>query len=38
MMLDPKKAALTLEKMICRRKKKVTMPVWMMLALKIRYR
>ncbi|MFC1975373.1 SDR family NAD(P)-dependent oxidoreductase [Chloroflexota bacterium] len=37
MMLDPQKVALTLEKMICRRKKKVTMSVWMMLALKVKY-
>jgi short-subunit dehydrogenase len=37
MMLDPKKVVLTLEKMICRREKKVTMPVWMMLALKVKY-
>jgi short-subunit dehydrogenase len=35
--LDPKKAALVLEKMIRRRKKKVILPKWMMMALKIRY-
>jgi short-subunit dehydrogenase len=38
MALDPKKVAMTIETMIRRRKKKVTLPVWMMLALKIRYR
>jgi short-subunit dehydrogenase len=37
MALDPKKVAMTIETMIRRRKKKVTSPVWMMLALKIRY-
>ena len=37
MMLDPKKVALVLEKMICQRKKKVTMPVWMKLALEVKH-
>ena len=38
MMLDPKKVAATLEKMIRQQKKKVILPSWMMLALKVRYR
>jgi short-subunit dehydrogenase len=37
MALDPRKVAVTLEKMIRQRKKKMILPVWMMLALKIRY-
>ena len=37
MTLDPKKVAATLEKMIRQQKKKVILPSWMMLALKIRY-
>jgi short-subunit dehydrogenase len=36
MVLDPKKAAVTLEKMIRRRMKKVILPGWMMLALKVK--
>jgi uncharacterized protein len=35
--LDPKKVAVILDKMIRRQKTKVTLPNWMMLALKIRY-
>ena len=38
MMLDPKKVAVTLEKMIRQRKNKMILPGWMMLALKARYR
>ena len=38
MTLDPKKVAATLEKMIRQQKKKVILPSWMMLALKVRYR
>jgi short-subunit dehydrogenase len=34
--LDPKKVAVVLEKMIRRRKKKVVLPKWMMMVLKIR--
>ena len=37
MVLDPKKVAMTIEAMIRRHKKKVTLPLWMMMALKIRY-
>lgn len=37
MSLDPKKVAVKIEAMIRRQKKKVTLPVWMMLVLKIRY-
>lgn len=35
--LDPKKVAVTLEKMILQHKKKVVCPGWMMLGLKLRY-
>jgi len=38
MTLDPKKVAATLEKMIHQQKKKVILPSWMMLALKVRYK
>ena len=38
MTLEPKKVAATLEKMIRQQKKKVILPSWMMLALKVRYR
>jgi len=38
MVLDPKKVAATLEKMIRQQKKKVILPSWMMLALKVRYK
>lgn len=38
LVLDPKKVAVTLEKMIGRQKKKVILPGWMMVGLKIRYR
>ena len=37
MTLDPKKVAITLEKMIRQQKKQVTLPGWMLLALKVRY-
>ncbi len=37
MALDPKKVAVVLEKMIRRRKKKMILSGWMMLALKVRY-
>lgn len=37
MVLDPKKVAMTIEEMVRRHKKKVTLPVWLLLALKIRY-
>jgi short-subunit dehydrogenase len=36
MVLDPKKVAVTVDKMIRRRKKKVILPGWMMLALKVK--
>ncbi len=36
--LDPKKVAVTLEKMVCQRKEKVILPGWLMPALKLRYR
>lgn len=36
--LDPKKVAVTLEKMICQRKEKMTLPGWLMPALRLRYR
>jgi hypothetical protein len=38
LVLDPQKVAVTVEKMICRQKKKMTLPGWMMLALKVKYR
>ncbi len=38
MLLDPRKVAAALEKMIRRQKEKVILPGWMMLALKVRYR
>jgi len=37
MTLNPKKVAVTLEKMIRQQKKKVILPAWMMLALRTRY-
>lgn len=36
--LDPNKVAVKLEKMIRRRKKQMTLPAWMIVALKLRYR
>lgn len=36
--LDPQKVVVNLEKMIRRRKRQLTLPVWMLLALRLRYR
>lgn len=38
MALDPHKVAVTLEKMILQQKKKMLMPAWMLLALRLKYR
>lgn len=37
LMLDPQKVAVKLENMIRRRQKQMTLPLWMMLSLKLRY-